>query len=534
MTTTTYSVVGVSLAGCISNVVTSTVTVNTTPTISVNSGTICSGQSFTMTPSGAATYTYAGGSAVVSPLTSTSYTVIGESLAGCPSNVVTSNVTVYITPTITVNSGSICAGQSFTMTPSCVSAPVTSTLIVNQNPIVAISGKTVICSGKSTTLTLTGAATYSWSPATYLDTTVGSTVISTPKTSTVYTITATSAEGCVSYAPSPISVIQTPTISVSATQTLICEGESTSLATSGAFTFSWSPANSVSSVSSNPTTASPTVTTTYTVEGFNLLSSNSCVASNTVQVVVIPKVNPIIDPVLPICLGQSTTLKASGGTTYTWSPTLGLSKPTSSITIAHPTVTTLYTVKISKGGLCTREATVNVVVNPLPIVDAGKDTTVNIGESITLFGKGNVTVGFKPLDGPPLYCNYCSSVTVSPETTTCYELRGENSFGCVSTDEVCVKVTKDWNVYIPNAFTPDEDGHNEYFLPVGYGIAKMSLTIFDRWGAKLYYEESVERGWDGKYLGKLCKQDVYVYMVEIKALDGTTAKKTGHVTCLPK
>jgi hypothetical protein len=201
-----------------------------------------------MTPSGAATYTYAGGSAVVSPLTSTSYTVIGESLAGCPSNVVTSNVTVYITPTITVNSGSICAGQSFTMTPSgaasyvfsgggtavvapltttiftvtgtsllgCVSAPVTSTLIVNQNPIVAISGKTVICSGKSTTLTLTGAATYSWSPATYLDTTVGSTVISTPKTSTVYTITATSAEGCVSYAPSPISVIQTPTISVSA------------------------------------------------------------------------------------------------------------------------------------------------------------------------------------------------------------------------------------------------------------------------------------------------------------------------------
>lgn len=136
-----------------------TVNVVANPTIAVNSGSICSGTSFTMAPSGASTYTFQGGNAIVSPTTTTSYTVIGASSFGCLSSTVTSSVSVNPSPTLTVNSGSICIGQSFSITPS-------------------------------------GASTYTFSS--------GSSVVS-PTASSVYTVTGTSG-GCVGSTTSNVTV----------------------------------------------------------------------------------------------------------------------------------------------------------------------------------------------------------------------------------------------------------------------------------------------------------------------------------------
>ena len=89
------------------------------PTITVNSGSVCAGTSFTMAPSGASTYTYSSGTAVVTPTATSSYSVTGTNAAGCiSSNTAVSTVTVNALPTITVNSGSVCAGSSFTMSPT--------------------------------------------------------------------------------------------------------------------------------------------------------------------------------------------------------------------------------------------------------------------------------------------------------------------------------------------------------------------------------------------------------------------------------
>ena len=89
------------------------------PSITVNSGAICAGQSFTINPNGANTYTIQGGNAVVNPSINTTYTVIGTSTAGCVSQAVaTSSLIVNANPTITVNSGFICAGENFTIYPN--------------------------------------------------------------------------------------------------------------------------------------------------------------------------------------------------------------------------------------------------------------------------------------------------------------------------------------------------------------------------------------------------------------------------------
>ncbi len=136
---------------------------------------------------------------------------------------------------------------------------------------------------------------------------------------------------------------------------------------------------------------------------------------------------------------------------------------------------------------CTGTATVEVTVNPLPIVNAGLDTTINIDNTVTLIGSGNTQVGFiNASTGIPLSCNYCPTVTVNPQENTCYTLEGINEFGCRNTDVVCVTVTKDWDVFIPNAFTPNGDLINEVFIPMGYAISEINLQIFDRWGHQIF------------------------------------------------
>ena len=90
------------------------VNVNVNPLVSINSGSICNGQSFTLSALGATSYTYSSGTTIVSPISNTSYTVTGANALGC-TNTAVSNVTVNAIPTLAVNSGSICAGNPFTM-----------------------------------------------------------------------------------------------------------------------------------------------------------------------------------------------------------------------------------------------------------------------------------------------------------------------------------------------------------------------------------------------------------------------------------
>ncbi len=365
---TTYTVKGSSAAGCVStNTATSTVTVNTTPNVSVNSGAICSGQSFTMVPSGASTYTIQGGSNTVSPLSNTSYTVVGTSTAGCVSaNTATSNVTVNTTPTIVVNSGVICSGNSFTIAPSganaytfqggsaivspttnasytvvgtsaagCVSASsATSNITVNTLPTIVVNSG-AICSGRSFTMVPSGASTYTFSS--------GSAVVS-PTSNTSYNVTGTSAQGCISAntATSNVTVNATPTVTINSGA--ICSGQSFTLIPSGAFTYTISGGSAV---------VSPTANTLYFVTG---TSAQNCVSSNTaistITVNALPNVSAASNTSL-ICVGQSASLTASGATSYTWNTTA-----TTTIIAISPTVTTSYTVNGTAANGCSNVATV--------------------------------------------------------------------------------------------------------------------------------------------------------------------------------
>lgn len=290
-----------------------TVSVFSSPVISTNSGTICPGKSFTIVPSGASTYSYSGGSAVVSPAASTFYTVTGTSSLGCgASNTATSYVTVSTNPTITVNSGTICSGANFLIIPS-------------------------------------GAANYTYS---------GGSALVTPAITTTYAVSGTSSVGCVAAntAIATVSVLALPLVTVSGTNTFVCSNsqQTVALNAQGANSYTWNYGIAASSI-----TVSPTATTNYTVTGRDL---NGCSRSATFLLLVQPL--PIITVSASntlLCAGsqETVTLDAQGGTTYTWSQ-----GTTGNIISVSPTATTIYTVTGSDALGCSKSAVFSLVVDP--------------------------------------------------------------------------------------------------------------------------------------------------------------------------
>ncbi|MBA2614120.1 MAG: hypothetical protein H0U95_19315, partial [Bacteroidetes bacterium] len=457
--TTVYTIIG-SNGTCTSST-TSTLLVVPNPTVGASTSTtsICSGNSATLTGSGAATYTWnpgnlVGTSVVVSPLVTTNYTVIGSS-ASCTSSAIVS-VTVNNGPVMTAVASptNICAGNSATLSSTgalsytwnpgaliggtVTVSPAATTLysvtgnnafgclttqtvnlIVTPNPtIIPSSSSASICIGNSATLSAVGATTYTWNPGALL----GSSVVVSPIINTTYTVSG-STSGCASQATISIIVVPIPTVNATVSPTVICSGNSATLTGSGALTYTWNPGNIVG----NPITVNPLVTTLYTVTG----SNGSCTSTKTVNLIVNP--NPTITAFASptnICVGSSATLSSSGASSYTWNPG-AIAGGTITVT---PAATTLYTVTGANGFGCTTTNTVNLIVTPIPTVNASASpTTICAGNSTTLTGSGATTYTWNPgaLVG--------TTVSVSPAINTTYTVTGSNGI-CSSTSTLAIIV----------------------------------------------------------------------------------------------
>ena len=288
---------------------------------------------------------------------------------------------------------------------------------LNAWQITAVSATaSTVCNGTPTTLSATGASTYNWMPGNLS----GSSVIVTPSTTTTYTVTGTSATGCITTATKTITVNPVPPTGTTTSATVICFGSSVTIAGTGANTYTWMPG----SLSGSSITVSPTSTTTYTVTGTFTATGCTKTAIRLITVNPLPIVGTTVTNAT-ICVGTSTSITGTGANTYTWNPG-GLSG--TSVTVS-PATTTTYTVTGTNTTTgCTNTSTRTITVNPLPIVSTTVTlTTVCLGSPTTITGTGATTYTWMPgsLSG--------TSVTVSPITTTTYTVTGTNANGCVNT-----------------------------------------------------------------------------------------------------
>ena len=105
-----------------------------------------------------------------------------------------------------------------------------------------------------------------------------------------------------------------------------------------------------------------------------------------------------------------------------------------------------------------------------------------------------------------------------------------NSFGCEDTALHTVYVEPTTQLYIPNSFSPNGDGVNDEFKPIGFGVDKYHLYIFDRWGKIAFETTDINKGWDGTRNGKKVPQDVYIWKVTYRDFKKRPIEKIGHIT----
>jgi gliding motility-associated-like protein len=296
-----------------------------------------------------------------------------------------------------------------------------------------------------------------------------------------------------------------------------CAGDSLSLHANDGILFSWTGPMNFTSTQQSPFIAGAVVgnSGTYYV---NVTSAKGCVSKDSTIAMVStkPVVNAGTDT--EICEGTSVQLNSTGNniTSYQWTPALELSNANIPNPLAHPKQTTLYILSVSNNQ-CTSSDSVMVVVNKIPKADAGPDKIILEGQSVVLNGNAMGT-GISYLWTPN---NYISSPTtlspmVMPPVNQTYTLRVISNKGCgTSSDDVEVKVFK--GLYIPNVFSPNNDGLNDTWNIVTLSaFPDARVNVYSRFGEKVFDNHAINKPWDGKFKGVLLSPGAYVYIIDLK------------------
>lgn len=390
-----------------------------------------------------------------------------------------------------------------------------------------ISPNATICRSGSAQLNAGGGTIYTWKPAASLNNSNIANPIATPTVNTTYTVVVSNGN-CEDSATVSVNISPDPLANVSPNAS-ICPNVGTQLVASGGNSYNWYPSTGLNTASGATVTASPATTTQYTVVAY----SGNCTDTAEVTVTVLPA--PIIyGPDARICQGRSVQISASGGLTYNWSPSIGISSPYISSPVVSPTTTTVYTV-VASNGQCTSTGYVTVTVVPLPkaIIATTTDNEENTAPMTVNFydqSIGATTRLFTMYNPVQATYNHNFSYTYNEPGTYHVMLNVANADGCTDSTRVVIEVKPTSAIYLPNAFTPNGDGLNEVFKAVGHDIVEFEASIFDRWGNLVYRWNEMNGGWDGTYKGELVQEDVYVWVVNARGIDGKHYQPKGQVS----
>lgn len=400
----------------------------------------------------------------------------------------------------------------------------TSLVTVLPLPTLEVQSDTFVCTGDSIQLMATGFGIFSWSPSSSLSLDNIATPWAFPNSSTTYLVELTDSSGCIKSDSLSISVLPQPTITVS-DDTWLCSGFSTQLVAEGGVNFSWSPATGLDDPLSSSPTATPIISTTYTVL---VEDTNGCTDIGTTLIEV--GTNPDVDagPNQFICNGGSVIIggnptSSNTNASYEWTPNNeSMNDPTVSNPTVAPIETTMYFVTVSSD-TCTNMDSVLVVVGTSQTVDFEFDvfigcegTTVqftSIGTSdvqlVWDFGDGTQSSQLNP---EHVYQNNNSWVVTLTATFD------DSCSAVVQQQLVLEDLIEESDLIIPNVFSPNGDGVNDRFQ-VGSTTeipTCLEFKVFNRWGQLLYTSNGTTRGWDGRTsAGSPVPPGVYFYIIEI-------------------
>ncbi|MBA4239607.1 MAG: hypothetical protein C0448_02685 [Sphingobacteriaceae bacterium] len=434
--------------------------------------------------------------------------------------------------------------------------------VVQPSPLALVpSANVTICYGQSTQISASGNGgtpgyTYSWTPNTL---TGGGPITVNPTTSTSYNVFATDANGCTT-SSQVITVAVTPQLTMSGLAITKCVGETavltptmTSAGNGGPYNFVWS--NGVTAIAA--TTSSVLVTATlpspnqYTVTVDDGCTIPSGTAVFTVNVNPLPVISFTANP-LSGCAPLTVTLTGTSdgaNDMFTWTSDkgpLGQGNPYAGTFVDEGFYSITLVVSNPNTG-CSNTLTkanyIEVFAQPVASFYADPAKTSILDPNINFINTSQGANNYYWDFGDPASINGSNNSTaVNPSHAYTYvgpysvHLIATSIKGCKDTANIVVEITPDFAIYIPNTFTPDGNGLNDVFQPLGVGIDEENyrMDIFDRWGENIFTSNDFRKGWDGSVKGnsKLAPQGVYTYKISVRDLQGGKHPFVGHVTVI--
>ncbi len=390
-------------------------------------------------------------------------------------------------------------------------------------------GDTVICALSSTIIEAEGVSSYSWAPASLLDNPSSNRPLAHPDSTTLFTVTGTDDNGCISLDSVRVAINPLPQISLSLADTGICKNTSIQVSAGNAFRYEWKPPAGISNTGIPNPRFSPDDSTIYTVIAY---TSEGCSDSQTVEINVFPPSDPAPYPQdASICPGDSILLTAQNGVSYIWTGDPDITDNTNDSIWVAPDYSTDYVVTISDSFNCRFSDTVQIEVYVHPVADAGEDQRVFYGESSMLHGFGNGTPRWSPLrwlSDPDIY-----TPDIKPDSSIYYILTVLTDDGCRASDTVYIKVYYETLLYMASAFTPNGDGRNDLIGPIWYNEFELeNFSIYNRWGDLMFRTSDPNEKWDGRWRGVIQPVGTYVYIIEGYGNRGERFYKQGNFTLI--
>jgi gliding motility-associated-like protein len=242
-----------------------------------------------------------------------------------------------------------------------------------------------------------------------------------------------------------------------------------------------------------------------------------------------------------ICAGESVRLFASGKTIYNWTPSTGLSNANIASPLATPARSTTYRLIATNADNCFPDtALYTVVVFDRPQINIVPESISRpVNTVVTLITESQNVTRYNWTPAAGLSCTNCPSPTVVLSRNITYRVEADNPGGCPVYDEVMVEpVCLANDLFVPNTFSPNGDGKNDRFYPMGQGVSGLRfMRVFNRWGELVFEKTNFNAndptaGWDGTYKGRQLTPDVYVYIIGILCHDNKQVDLKGNVTLL--
>lgn len=289
------------------------------------------------------------------------------------------------------------------------------------------------------------------------------------------------------------------------------------------YTYNWQPVTGLSANNVANPSVNLTASQTYTLTVTDAAGHSK---SDTVKI----QVNDIIkfgagnDPLVCFGSGSGVTLgdpsNYQGNYTFSWAPTTFLNNANLPKPTCTPTVTTTYTLTINSPQCGMKKDSCTVTVFHL-IVNAGPDTVIQEGQSITLHGSPNNAISMTWAPTWWIHNPNTPDPDVAPPVTTQYIYFVTDANGCKGSDTIRVIVIPGNELFFYNTITPNWDGSNDVFY-IG-NIEKYpdnKLEIYNRYGQLLYSKNSYQNDWDGKYMGNELPEGTYYYILDTKTDKG--------------